>query len=35
MRPPRSTCAVAIVAKEVVDKYGDLKKWESVIGTGP
>jgi peptide/nickel transport system substrate-binding protein len=27
--------AVAIVAKEVVDKYGDLKKWESVVGTGP
>ena len=27
--------AVAIVAKEVVDKFGDLKKWESVIGTGP
>ena len=27
--------AVAIVAKEVVEKYGDLKPWESVIGTGP
>jgi peptide/nickel transport system substrate-binding protein len=27
--------ALAIVAKEVVDKYGDLKPWESVIGTGP
>jgi peptide/nickel transport system substrate-binding protein len=27
--------AVAIVAKEVVEKHGDLKKWESVIGTGP
>src|SRR5690349_8474765 len=27
--------AVAIVAKEVVEKYGDLKKPESVIGTGP
>jgi peptide/nickel transport system substrate-binding protein len=27
--------AVAIVAKEVVDKHGDLKKAESVIGTGP
>jgi peptide/nickel transport system substrate-binding protein len=27
--------ALAIVAKEVVDKYGDLKKWESVVGTGP
>ncbi len=27
--------ALAIVAKEVVDKYGDLKKAESVIGTGP
>src|SRR5262245_7669035 len=24
-----------IVAKEVADKEGDLKKWESVIGTGP
>jgi peptide/nickel transport system substrate-binding protein len=28
--------AVAIVAKEVVEKHGgDLKRWESVIGTGP
>jgi peptide/nickel transport system substrate-binding protein len=27
--------AVAIVAKEVVEKLGDLKKHESVIGTGP
>jgi peptide/nickel transport system substrate-binding protein len=27
--------AVAIVAKEVVEKFGDLKKWESVVGTGP
>ena len=27
--------ALAIIAKEVVDKYGDLKKPESVIGTGP
>jgi len=27
--------AVAIVAREVVEKYGDLKKVESVIGTGP
>jgi peptide/nickel transport system substrate-binding protein len=27
--------AVAIVAKEAVDKFGDLKKWESCIGTGP
>ncbi len=27
--------AVAIVAKEVVEKYGDLKKPESVVGTGP
>ena len=27
--------AVAIVAREVVEKYGDLKKAESVIGTGP
>ncbi len=27
--------ALAIVAKEVVDKYGDLKKHEAVIGTGP
>jgi len=27
--------AVAIVAREVVEKHGDLKKWESVIGSGP
>ena len=27
--------AVAIVAREVVEKNGDLKRWESVIGTGP
>jgi peptide/nickel transport system substrate-binding protein len=27
--------AVAIVAKEVVEKHGDLKKPEAVIGTGP
>ena len=27
--------AAAIVAKEVVEKYGDLKKPETVIGTGP
>jgi peptide/nickel transport system substrate-binding protein len=27
--------AVAVIAKEVVDKYGDLKKPEAVIGTGP
>ena len=27
--------AAAVVAKEVVDKYGDLKKPESVIGSGP
>jgi peptide/nickel transport system substrate-binding protein len=27
--------AVAIVAREVLDKHGDFKKWESVIGTGP
>jgi len=27
--------AAAVVAKEVVDKYGDLKKPEAVIGTGP
>jgi peptide/nickel transport system substrate-binding protein len=27
--------AVAIVAKECVDKFGDLKKAESVVGTGP
>jgi peptide/nickel transport system substrate-binding protein len=27
--------AVAIVAKEVVEKYGDLRKPETVIGTGP
>ena len=27
--------AVAVVAKECVEKFGDLKKWESVVGTGP
>ena len=27
--------AVAIVAREVGEKHGDLKKWESVVGTGP
>jgi len=27
--------AVAIIPKEVLDKQGDLKKWEAVIGTGP
>ena len=27
--------ATGIIAKEVVDKYGDLKKPEAVIGTGP
>jgi peptide/nickel transport system substrate-binding protein len=27
--------AVAIVAKECVEKFGDLKKWESVVGAGP
>ncbi len=27
--------AVAIVAKECVEKFGDLKKWESAVGTGP
>jgi peptide/nickel transport system substrate-binding protein len=27
--------AVAIVARECVDKFGDLKKPESVVGTGP
>jgi peptide/nickel transport system substrate-binding protein len=30
-----SPMAVAIVAKEVVEKFGDLKKAEAVIGTGP
>jgi peptide/nickel transport system substrate-binding protein len=29
---PMATC---IVAKEAVEKFGDLKKWEAVIGTGP
>ena len=24
-----------IIAKECIEKYGDLKKWESVVGTGP
>jgi peptide/nickel transport system substrate-binding protein len=27
--------ALAVIAKEVVDKYGDLKKPEAVVGTGP
>ena len=27
--------AACIVAKEAVEKFGDLKKWEAVIGTGP
>ena len=30
-----SPMAVAIVAKEAVEKFGDLKKPEAVIGTGP
>jgi peptide/nickel transport system substrate-binding protein len=30
-----SPMVVAIVAKECVDKFGDLKKWETVVGTGP
>jgi peptide/nickel transport system substrate-binding protein len=30
-----SPMAAAIVAKECVEKFGDLKKWESVVGTGP
>jgi peptide/nickel transport system substrate-binding protein len=30
-----SPMAVAIVAKECVEKFGDLKKWESCVGTGP
>jgi peptide/nickel transport system substrate-binding protein len=30
-----SPMAVAIVAKEAVEKFGDLKKAEAVIGTGP
>src|SRR5437773_2695095 len=25
----------AIVAREAVDKFGDLKKWEATVGTGP
>jgi peptide/nickel transport system substrate-binding protein len=27
--------AACIVAKEAVEKFGDVKKWEAVIGTGP
>ncbi|HYE92261.1 MAG TPA: ABC transporter substrate-binding protein, partial [Terriglobales bacterium] len=27
--------AGGIIAKECVDKFGDLKKWEAVVGTGP
>jgi peptide/nickel transport system substrate-binding protein len=30
-----SPMAIAIVAKECVDKFGDLKKAEAVVGTGP
>jgi peptide/nickel transport system substrate-binding protein len=30
-----SPMAVAIVAREAVDKFGDLRKMEAVIGTGP
>jgi hypothetical protein len=30
-----ASTAAWIVAKEAVEKFGDLKKWESVIGTGP
>jgi peptide/nickel transport system substrate-binding protein len=30
-----SPMVAAIVAKECVEKFGDLKKWESVVGTGP
>ncbi len=30
-----SPTAVAIVAKECVDRFGDLKKAEAVVGTGP
>jgi peptide/nickel transport system substrate-binding protein len=30
-----SPMVLAIVAKEAVEKFGDLKKWESVVGTGP
>jgi ABC-type transport system substrate-binding protein len=25
----------AIVAREAVDKFGDLRKWEATVGTGP
>src|SRR5205823_7899888 len=25
----------AIVAREAVEKFGDLKKWEATVGTGP
>ncbi|MFC1887163.1 ABC transporter substrate-binding protein [Thermodesulfobacteriota bacterium] len=30
-----STTYAAIVPKEVVEKFGDLKKWEAAIGAGP
>jgi peptide/nickel transport system substrate-binding protein len=30
-----ASTATWIVAREAVDKFGDLKKWESVVGTGP
>src|SRR5262245_18307127 len=30
-----ASTATWIIAKEAVEKFGDLKKWESVVGTGP
>jgi len=30
-----SACNVGVIAREVVEQFGDLKKWESRIGTGP
>jgi peptide/nickel transport system substrate-binding protein len=30
-----ASTATWIVAKECVEKHGDLKKWESMVGTGP
>jgi peptide/nickel transport system substrate-binding protein len=30
-----ASTSTSIVARECVEKHGDLKKWESVVGTGP
>ena len=35
LEPELGDAALRIIAREVVEKFGDLKKPESVIGTGP